>query len=1030
MYLSALFYYLYMYPKYQYRFSQCVWRTLWFMCIWYIALPGGTQLYAQDGGAYKLNQSNILPSNKVYSFLQDKLGYLWIATEKGVVRYNGYEAHLYNKSEGLPTDDIWAMIDDNSGRVWLGGASTQMGYISGNKYVNAQLHNITGTIFPQSLQRFDSGIAFVTRYIGGRMYQNLCVSRHDTIFSRAITENMLQYPDAYNREIKLHINQRNEMYAAVYNRLYHVANLNATCDSTGQLSINRIGKSFLSLQYEKMVLLCGSYFVLYVPSASNTIYLHRVGSSSIDSIGLSDYGTKEPIDYAAYSIDRANEDKLFVYTATDCFVFNLKDTPKFETVYHYSQIAKNANEHRRVVQYLPLPLWDTLVATSTHGLFALPKGQTNKFRLNQNLNLDGYYCVGTVYDSMSYWWNKELKKLVCLAGGELKHTYHLKGFSINNVLEYGKDTLLLTGPFCHFFTLKNQQFHRINLGRFGSAVVRLHQYSPQCYYVISNAGLYNLRPNYNTDTILRNYIAVERFRDVVPDVSRSKMIAYNDAKLLVFDERSSKIYSANQICANNNQPIEKVCSESRYGNVFIKSGNDILFFDPIRGTSKTIPSNVIYRNATINVWKNYLIVLGDFGVSFFLISGPDSLSPPITFLNYKKSIYREIFSHAVAAGVLTVQTDAGLYTVSIPEAEAFPNKNMGTIPYRIVLQDSVWHLLNTGDTLRLANGMRIVYADVINPLGNGSVRIFYRFAGATEWTQCNGNEIVRPEYILPNRYYGFELYCEDDGWHSNIIKATVWVQPTWWQKRSTRYLAGVGGILLLIVVVVVSVAVTNRMERRAQQKKEMQMELELKAIYAQINPHFIFNALTSALLLIKKKKGEEAYQHLSKFSRLLRSYINSSRNKYTSIAEEVKNLTNYMELQQARFKDRFESIIQLEDTLDTELHIPSLLIQPFVENAINHGILPSERPGRVVVTFRLVPIGIECTVYDNGVGRHASRQNNKDRAPTDGSYGNILIKELIKVFNKYEEMKIDIRYEDRLAPDEGTSVYITIIYAK
>jgi LytS/YehU family sensor histidine kinase len=215
---------------------------------------------------------------------------------------------------------------------------------------------------------------------------------------------------------------------------------------------------------------------------------------------------------------------------------------------------------------------------------------------------------------------------------------------------------------------------------------------------------------------------------------------------------------------------------------------------------------------------------------------------------------------------------------------------------------------------------------------------------------------------------------------------------------------------------------------KAHAKKQLQMELELKAIYAQINPHFIFNALTSAMLLIKKNRMDEAYTHVAKFSRLLRSYLNSSRNKYISIADEVANLTNYMELQQARFKERFESIISLEDTLDTRKLIPTLLIQPFVENAINHGILPSERTGRVEIIFRTIKNGIQCTISDNGVGREASRALNRDKDPTQGSYGNLLIKDLIKVFDKYEEMKINITYQDRHAPNAGTDVIIDITY--
>jgi LytS/YehU family sensor histidine kinase len=226
----------------------------------------------------------------------------------------------------------------------------------------------------------------------------------------------------------------------------------------------------------------------------------------------------------------------------------------------------------------------------------------------------------------------------------------------------------------------------------------------------------------------------------------------------------------------------------------------------------------------------------------------------------------------------------------------------------------------------------------------------------------------------------------------------------------------------------ISVYITRRIVLRAQFRKNLQMELELKSIHAQINPHFIFNTLNSALLLVSNKKMDEAYAHISRFSKLLRAYLKSSRNKYITINEEVNNLKNYLDLQQTRFKDKFNYEIFVSEEISEDLvKIPTLLIQPFAENAINHGILPKDGSGILKIEFRSkIKEGIlQCIIDDDGVGRKKSKENNSLLGKKE-SYGNLLINDLIDIFNRYEDLKIDIVYVDKEPPLTGTTVTINI----
>jgi len=175
---------------------------------------------------------------------------------------------------------------------------------------------------------------------------------------------------------------------------------------------------------------------------------------------------------------------------------------------------------------------------------------------------------------------------------------------------------------------------------------------------------------------------------------------------------------------------------------------------------------------------------------------------------------------------------------------------------------------------------------------------------------------------------------------------------------------------------------------------------------------------------------EDAYKHIYSFSILLRSYIKSSRNRLIPIEEEIENLKNYVELQQTRFKNKFDyQIIVNENIKGQQIKIPSLLLQPIVENAIDHGLFHKEdEKGILKIDFLSVPENrqVICIIDDNGIGRGKSKLLKRESLIKRDSYGDQLIKDLINIFNKYEKMNIDIEYLDKIEPATGTTVKITI----
>ncbi len=166
------------------------------------------------------------------------------------------------------------------------------------------------------------------------------------------------------------------------------------------------------------------------------------------------------------------------------------------------------------------------------------------------------------------------------------------------------------------------------------------------------------------------------------------------------------------------------------------------------------------------------------------------------------------------------------------------------------------------------------------------------------------------------------------------------------------------------------------------------LQLEMSALRAQMNPHFIFNSLGSIQHLIRRNQKSEALQYLSRFAQLLRQILDSSNYSTVSLKEEIDLLENYIQLESLRFDGRFSYQLEVDENLDVyNLEIPILLVQPHVENAILHGLLPKKGPARLSVSFADSNDQILCTVEDNGIGRQKSAELKSTRGVSHQSRG-------------------------------------------
>jgi len=215
-------------------------------------------------------------------------------------------------------------------------------------------------------------------------------------------------------------------------------------------------------------------------------------------------------------------------------------------------------------------------------------------------------------------------------------------------------------------------------------------------------------------------------------------------------------------------------------------------------------------------------------------------------------------------------------------------------------------------------------------------------------------------------------------------------------------------------------------------KEQNQMlALEQKLLRSQMNPHFIFNSLSSIQSFIFESNPVEAGSYLSRFAELIRSILYNSREEYITLEDEIKTLKNYFELQQLRYNYKFDFEIDVDLMLDIEeISIPPMLAQPFIENAVEHGIKYIEDNGLITVSFTKINDTIMLNVEDNGIGIKAAKNMKNKKGSEHKSLATIITRERIEILNKGKRKK---RYSmqvlettDRSGKVNGTRVKLII----
>jgi len=293
-----------------------------------------------------------------------------------------------------------------------------------------------------------------------------------------------------------------------------------------------------------------------------------------------------------------------------------------------------------------------------------------------------------------------------------------------------------------------------------------------------------------------------------------------------------------------------------------------------------------------------------------------------------------------------------------------------------------------------------------------------------EWSTPGKEDYIKYTNLAPGKYTFKVRSCNNEGvWDAKDTEFNFQIKSpfylTWWF------------ITILLVLIIVSVytifalrIINIKKKQKIEFERKVEMsKIELKALRSQMNPHFIFNSLNAIQHYIFNTRSDEAIKYLNKFARLVRVILNNSEKPTVTVGEDLEALKLYLELEQMRFEEKFEYEIQIDESVDPDYDImPPLLMQPYVENAILHGLNPLSYKGKLTISLESKNNFLICTIRDNGIGREKSNEirrtmpHNKHK-----SLGMKITEDRLKILNEINRSQLSVTITD-LKDDHGNAI--------
>jgi len=835
-----------------------------------------------------------LPSAEVYDMLQDKQGYIWAATDKGVSRFDGTEFVTYTTRDGLTDNTVLRMWEDEKGRLWFITYNRKLCFKYKGKIYTYKYNDIlkeacnrlyVGHIITGFFIDADDNLTLAMT--SGRVI-TLDHNGHVEVYEPGTQpyQGITNWSDFEKTRIRkvmqgvtdAQINKPGAVYSLTRGRLRFFY------DDENWLTCSPFGVSYANMNSDTVQTLLEDQFVTGFCSDNE-------GGKWFCTLGNGIYYQPNPrlVTYSMSEERRSNYNASFFYQDS-AFLAYLSP----QKIFRYQPADASFQKYEKDIDYFKIPLESRREGLKFEWILRVDIIPEEEKVIINNQEKIGLYAFQEVHDSII---------LISMSS-----SFMLKA------------------------TLGNGYIHNYRHMEYYPRIFRIITTYDQQVWLGTIWGLYHFDARKDTlhPVLKHNPLFQSRIQDIAETNDSMMVLATRGRGVLIWDRKKDSVIQID----NNNGLLSNSTNQLLY-----EKETDVIWVATSAGVSciRHSPSGHYYLQNVLDASD------GLTGLDIRQIAFNDGY----LFAGTGNNVIR------LPKSDLKRPKDAPIFFLEKLEAGGQKQKmrSQYKLPYK-------------------SNDLTISFQG-ISFSSRGNLKYLYKMEGVdNEWHETKETRVNYGS--LPAGTYNFMAKAlNTQGVESPSRKIVIEIVPplwkTWW--FSTLLLIAGATVIYLIVR-----SIINRYKYQAQMERRLN-ELRSLSLRARMNPHFIFNSLNSVQNYILKNQREEANHYLVVFSRLIRLVLQNSDSLEVSLQKELEMIRLYIDLEKKRLRKDFAFKEDIDPRIDIEnCMIPSLLLQPFIENAIWHGNIHLREDGEIRLELKLSGDRLEIEITDNGIGRKAAEK--------------------------------------------------------
>ena len=925
-------------------------------------------LFSQQPSYLQFTLNNGLPSNNVYYVIQDKAGYFWFATDKGLARFNGYNFNIYTTNDGLNDNEIFDIYEDSQNRIWFSCSNGNLSY-----YKDGQFFNNTNSELLIKINAPYIGLKVLED--NNQSIQFITQKSKITILKNAILkQNFLPNDLAYSTLVR---NSNNEVISLSYNRDNIFLN-NLT--TSKQIVFSHDNKTVMPRLNTKADMIGDNIYF----SSENKIVKKGINSSNYQIIGT----FNDMIQF----IRKKSDSQLWIGTQNGLFVFDLKLNRVEKELFNGSSISSVLVDNEN-------HLW---ITTLNNGVFLLLNQDIELINKNNGLSFDNSIYLKVIDSTKLFIGSSEFKGAFLSNTGieNIELTKSRGNGIIRSVRSDRQNNYYILTPVSIVKLDKNLKL----INEYKTAVRDIYFDNNDSAYIARSNGVSIIHINdldknaKNLDLFFHTNI---RFKHSANYFYKSTL-----GKMYCIGNEGIKILGSSKDLINDNRFKNNISD-------LVETKNNFLFVSSRINGIKVVYNNLQYEINTKNGMPSNFVTCLSLDSDNVLWAGTTNGLAKIAYHIINNKLKLDINNYNTTDGLINnsindivffknklwVSTDNGICTFEkkyLIKTSKAPQLSITSLAFNdsIMPNDNTFYSSSYN-----RNNLKINFCGISSGSLN-KIKYSYRMKGLEEnWNITTNLQLQYPSLVPGN--YEFEIQAINSmGISSPIKQIAIQITPAFYQTILFKISLIVFTLIITTLIIAYRIKVwrrnhelresllvsENKRLELAKEEINMQMkliELEQKALRLHMNPHFVFNALNAINGFYASGEADLGKKYITKLSQLLRMLLDFSSQKFIAIQQEVDLLNNYFILNQLRFQNKYEYKIIIDPELNVDVvAIPPMIIQPFVENALIHGIAPLKELGHIEVKIMKHNSNLRCEIRDNGIGRERSGKINEGRIHT------------------------------------------------